>query len=41
MMMKILAAPLLYDAKMGAFTELWAGLSPDVTMEMNGGYVVP
>jgi hypothetical protein len=26
---------------MGAYTELWAGLSPEVTMETNGGYVVP
>jgi hypothetical protein len=26
---------------MGAYTKLWAGLSPELTMEMNGGYVIP
>ncbi|KAI9643759.1 hypothetical protein NHQ30_007108 [Ciborinia camelliae] len=35
------AYPLLYKAKMGAFTELFAGLSPDISMEQNGGYVIP
>lgn len=35
------ASPLLYDAKMGAYTELWAGLSEELTMERSGGAVVP
>lgn len=34
-------SPLLHEAKMGAYTELWAGLSPEITMEMNGSYVIP
>ena len=34
-------SPLLHKAKMGAYTELWAGLSPELTMEMNGSYVIP
>ena len=32
---------LLFDAKMGAYTELWAGLSPEVNAENNGGYIIP
>lgn len=39
--MKMAAYPLLYPARMGAYTELWAGLSEELTMENNGGYVVP
>lgn len=39
--MKYASFPLLYKPRMGAYTELWAGLSPEVTFEMNGGYVVP
>jgi NAD(P)-dependent dehydrogenase (short-subunit alcohol dehydrogenase family) len=35
------AYPLLYEARMGALTELWAGLSSDLTMDHNGAYVVP
>ena len=34
-------APLLYSAKMGAYTELWAGLSEDLGVEDGGKYVVP
>ena len=34
-------APLLYGAKMGAYTELWAGLSEDLGIEDGGKYVVP
>ena len=34
-------APLLYGAKMGAYTELWAGLSGDLGVEDGGQYVVP
>ncbi|KAK6438610.1 hypothetical protein LTR95_005182 [Oleoguttula sp. CCFEE 5521] len=37
----LMAAPLLYHAKYGAYTELWAGLSDDLTLENNGSYVVP
>ena len=35
------AAPLLYSAKMGAYTELWAGLSGDLGIGDEGKYVVP
>ncbi|KAK6429456.1 hypothetical protein LTR95_014393, partial [Oleoguttula sp. CCFEE 5521] len=37
----LLAAPLLYHAKYGAYTELWAGLSENLTLQDNGCYVVP
>jgi NAD(P)-dependent dehydrogenase (short-subunit alcohol dehydrogenase family) len=36
-----LAWPLLYKAEMAAYTELYAGLSEDITGERNGCYVVP
>ena len=39
--MKLMSYPLLHDAKKGAYTELWAGLSPELTMESNGDYVIP
>jgi NAD(P)-dependent dehydrogenase (short-subunit alcohol dehydrogenase family) len=39
--MFVLSWPLLYDAKFGAYTELYAGLSPNLTMETNGCYVIP
>ena len=32
---------LLFDAKMGAYTELWAGLSPELKAGDNGKYVIP
>ena len=35
------SAPLLYSAKMGAYTELWAGLSEDLGIEDGGKYVLP
>jgi NAD(P)-dependent dehydrogenase (short-subunit alcohol dehydrogenase family) len=35
------ASPLLYPAIFGAYTELWAGLSTDLGMEQNGGYIIP
>jgi NAD(P)-dependent dehydrogenase (short-subunit alcohol dehydrogenase family) len=35
------AYPLLYEARMGALTELWAGLSSDLTMDHNGASVIP
>ncbi len=34
-------APLLHSAKMGAYTELWAGLSGDLGIGDGGKYVVP
>jgi NAD(P)-dependent dehydrogenase (short-subunit alcohol dehydrogenase family) len=34
-------SPLLYHAKFGAYTELWAGLSPDLQPESSGGYIIP
>ena len=40
--MKILSAPLLHRPRLGAYTELWAGLAPELTLEAHGGaYVVP
>jgi NAD(P)-dependent dehydrogenase (short-subunit alcohol dehydrogenase family) len=39
--MKYMAYPLLYASKMGAYTELWAGLSPDLKTEDNGCYILP
>jgi len=30
-----------YPAKYGAYTELYAGLSPDLTTEHNGRYIAP
>ena len=33
--------PLLYPARMGAYTELWSGLAEELGMEASGGYVVP
>ncbi|KAF2094813.1 NAD(P)-binding protein [Rhizodiscina lignyota] len=34
-------SPLLHKPIMGSYTELWAGLSEELTVEMNGCYVVP
>ena len=36
-----LAAPLLYSARMGAYTELWAGLSSTLVIGDGGKYVLP
>lgn len=33
--------PFTKAAKMGAYAELWAGLSEDLTMEQSGAYIVP
>lgn len=38
--MQLAVRPLLYHAKMGAYTELWAGLSPELNMEMNGSCII-
>ena len=41
-MMRALSSPLLYDARFGAYTELWAGLSPELDdTTKNGSYVIP
>ncbi|EXF82371.1 hypothetical protein CFIO01_01831 [Colletotrichum fioriniae PJ7] len=33
--------PFLYETKFGAYTELYAGLSPDISFDNNGAYVIP
>jgi retinol dehydrogenase-12 len=38
---KVVAGWLNYPAKMGAWTELYAGWSPDITPQMNGCYIIP
>ncbi|KAL9109085.1 MAG: hypothetical protein Q9227_006176 [Pyrenula ochraceoflavens] len=38
---QLAVSPLLWDAKLGAYTELWAGLAEELDQSMNGGYVVP
>ncbi|KAI9690617.1 MAG: hypothetical protein M1820_009974 [Bogoriella megaspora] len=38
---EIITRPLLYGPNMGAYTELWAGLSDDVKMSDGGKYVLP
>lgn len=37
----ILVSPLLYHPKFGAYTELWSGLSPQLTMEDGGKFMLP
>lgn len=39
-LLPLFSAPLLYAAKMGAYTELWAGLSSEVTIAQNGSYIL-
>ncbi|KAL3444377.1 hypothetical protein BJX65DRAFT_319992 [Aspergillus insuetus] len=39
--MKFFSYPLLYSPKLAAYTELYAGLSRDISLERNGCYVVP
>ncbi|KUI68538.1 hypothetical protein VM1G_04307 [Cytospora mali] len=31
----------LYDPRFGGYTELYAGFSPDITLENNGAYILP
>lgn len=38
---KVIASLFLYPAKQGAYTELWAGLSPQITCVDGGRYVIP
>jgi retinol dehydrogenase-12 len=37
----LLQGALLKPAIFGAYTELWAGFSPQVTAEQNGHFIVP
>jgi NAD(P)-dependent dehydrogenase (short-subunit alcohol dehydrogenase family) len=39
--MKMLAWPMLYKPQVAAYTELYAGLSPEISFENNGCYVIP
>jgi len=38
---QILTSPVLHNAKLGAYTGLWTGLSEEVTIADGGRYVVP
>ena len=38
---RLLVAPLLYEPKFGAYTEAWAGLSPEVNWDDAGRYAIP
>lgn len=38
---RIMVRPLFYPAKMGAYTNLWAGLSPEISVEDGGRYIIP
>jgi NAD(P)-dependent dehydrogenase (short-subunit alcohol dehydrogenase family) len=38
---KVMFTPLFYEPKFGAYTELWAGLDPDVKCEDGGRYAIP
>lgn len=40
-LLRLAVYPLLYHPRYGAYTELWTGLAPEVTLEMNGGYIIP
>jgi len=37
----VIARLLMWDAQYGAYTELYAGLSSEITVEDNGGYIIP
>ncbi|RFU72323.1 hypothetical protein TARUN_9934 [Trichoderma arundinaceum] len=39
--LRYLAYPLLHKPQLAALTELYAGLSPDITIEKNGSYILP
>lgn len=39
--LKFFVRLVLYHPRFGAYTELYAGLSPDVSLENNGAYVIP
>ncbi|KAK9238845.1 hypothetical protein V1525DRAFT_82374 [Lipomyces kononenkoae] len=40
-MIRMLMKPVMHEPKMGAYTELWAGLSPDVKCEDGGRTAIP
>lgn len=40
-LVRTMMAPLFYPPKMGAYTELWAGLSPDVKSGDGQKYIIP
>lgn len=40
-LLKILCSPLMYEPKYGAYTGLWAGLSPEVTLGDGGRFGIP
>ncbi|KAL6816424.1 hypothetical protein J3E69DRAFT_345417 [Trichoderma sp. SZMC 28015] len=39
--LKYMAYPLLHKPRFGALTELYAGLSTDISLENNGSYIIP
>jgi NAD(P)-dependent dehydrogenase (short-subunit alcohol dehydrogenase family) len=39
--LKAMLTPFMYEPKMGAYTELWAGLSQDVKCEDGGRFAIP
>lgn len=40
-LMKVLCSPFMYEPKYGAYTGLWAGLSPEVKLEDGGRFGIP
>jgi len=40
-LMAMMLRPLLYEARMGALTELYAGLSGEIGVGENGRYIIP
>ncbi|CAJ2502782.1 Uu.00g101760.m01.CDS01 [Anthostomella pinea] len=41
LLMSVLNATMLHEPVIGAYSELFAGLSPEITMEQNGIYIIP
>nr|POE87143.1 putative oxidoreductase [Quercus suber] len=39
--MKFMMSPFMYEANYGAYTELWCGLSPDITTDDGGKFAIP
>lgn len=37
----MMLTPLLHETRFGAYTELWAGLSSEITIKENGAYIIP
>lgn len=40
-LVRLFVSPLLCESKIGAYTEAWAGLSPDVKLEDTGRFAIP